>query len=538
LVCSWDKWLDARIVEENMNIFIADDDEIIRRGLRSIIEKSNLNCTVIGEASDGELALQYMEECDKVDLLITDIRMPIMDGLELIKRVKERHLLMKVIVLSGYDDFKYIRNAFVDGAVDYLLKPINKNQLIEVVKKTQDALEQDAKRENNRKESHQLLVANSLKQIFHTPLKNKEKEEKILSKIGLNLDKSYYFVMVCRIDNFYKQKMERMEYEGALDTICYNIEDEVEKIEAFGMLQYINTTEIIYLIYSEEKLNASTISQQFYDVICSVGLEDTSYTLGVGNVYYGIQNTIKAYDEAQKAADARFYLGKNHRIEFNEIDKKIIDFNYNIEPSLNKLVQNIVLYDYIGSKKIIEQMFIDLCYIDTAKFRRYMKDMIDLLILQVKDFQEALLCCDYDYIFFLENINTFNELKTYLNHIIKDVIEFIRNERDKRSKIRIELAKKYISENYKKSITLNDVAEHVELNASYFSNLFKNEVGTNFSDYLLDVRIQEARKLLRQPTIKVYEIGCMVGYEDAVSFGRAFKKKVGMSPKEYRNTVY
>lgn len=521
-----------------MNIFIADDDEIIRRGLRSIIEKSNLNCTVVGEASDGELALQYMEGCDKVDLLITDIRMPIMDGLELIKRVKERYFLMKVIVLSGYDEFKYIRNAFVDGAVDYLLKPINKNQLIEVVKKTQEALEQDAKKENYRKESHQLLVANTLKQIFYTPIKNKQEEEKILNLIGLNLDKSYYFVMICRIDNFYKQKMERMEYEGALDTIYSKIEDMVEINDTFQMMQYINNTEIVFLIYSDEKLKTSIISEEIYAVICSIGLEDTTYTLGVGNVYYGLLNTKLAYQEAQKAADARFYLGKNHRIEYNEIDKKIIDFNYSLESNLNKLVQNIVLYDYVGSKKVMEQIFIDLCYIDSSKFRRYMKDMIELLILQVKDFQEAILCCAHDYVFFLNNINTYNELKTYMNHIIKDVIEFIKNEREKRSKIRIELAKKYISENYKENITLNDVAEYVELNASYFSNLFKTEVGTNFSDYLLDVRMQVARKLLRDPTIKVYEIGCIVGYEDAVSFGRAFKKKVGMSPKEYRNTVY
>lgn len=525
-------------MEGHMNVFIADDDEIIRKGLRSIIEKSNLNCTVVGEASDGELALQSMEECDKVDLLITDIRMPVMDGLELIKRVKERYLLTKVIVLSGYDEFVYIRNAFVDGAVDYLLKPINKNELIEVVKKTRDALENDVKEKNNRKEGHQLLVANTLKQIFHTPIKNKEEEEKILSKIGLNLDRSYYFVMICRIDNFYKQKLEHMEYEGALDTIYARIEEKIKTIDAYHILQYINNTEIIYLLYSEEELDASAISEEIYAEIGKIELEDTTYTLGVGNVYYGTSFAKKANQEAQAAADARFYQGKNHRIEYNQIDKKLIDFNYDLEPCINRLVQGLELYDYIGCKKIIDQIFIDLCYLNPSKFRRYIRDIIEQLILQVKDFQEAVLCCAHEYVFFLDNINTYNELRTYMNYIIKDAIEYFKSEREKRSKIRIELAKKYISENYKENITLNDVAEQVELNASYFSNLFKTEVGTNFSDYLLDVRMQVARKLLRDPTTKVYEIGCMVGYEDAVSFGRAFKKKVGISPKEYRNTVY
>ena len=121
---------------------------------------------------------------------------------------------------------------------------------------------------------------------------------------------------------------------------------------------------------------------------------------------------------------------------------------------------------------------------------------------------------------------------------MQGIIEFIKEEREKRSKKRIELAKIYIEENCQNKITLNDVAEYVELNMSYFSNLFKAEVGMNFTDYLLDIRVEKAKALLKDPKIKVYEIGNLVGYEDAVSFGRAFKKKLGMSPKEYRNTVY
>jgi two-component system response regulator YesN len=125
-----------------------------------------------------------------------------------------------------------------------------------------------------------------------------------------------------------------------------------------------------------------------------------------------------------------------------------------------------------------------------------------------------------------------------MNSILQGIIEFIKGEREKRSKKRIELAKIYIEENCQNKITLNDVAEYVELNTSYFSNLFKAEVGMNFTDYLLDIRVEKAKTLLKDPKIKVYEIGNLVGYEDAVSFGRAFKKKLGMSPKEYRNTVY
>lgn len=527
----------ARNVEEVMNIFIADDDEIIRKGLRSIIEKSGLNCTVVGEASDGELALQYMEGCGKVDLLITDIRMPIMDGLELIKNIKNRSLSMKVIVLSGYDEFKYIRNAFVDGAVDYLLKPINKNNLIEVLKKTQIAIEQEEMKENYRKESNQILVANTLKQIFQTPIDRKDEKNKILNKFGLNLEIMYYFVMIFRIDNNYKLKMERMEYEGILDAIYNTLVDNInDTASSYHLLHYIDRTEIVCLLYSKEQIDATLISEEIYTDIRNINIGETTYTLGISNVYQGMEYTKKTYQEALTAADARFYLGKNHLIEYSQIEKKITDFDYNIETIITKLIQYIELYDYIACKKVVDQMFLDLSYINTIKFRRYMREMVDLLILRVKDFKGAVL--DSDYEFFIENINTYNELKNYTNSLLKDAIMYIRSEREKRSEMRIELAKRYIEENYKENITLNDVAEHVELNSSYLSNLFKNEVGVNFSDYLLNVRMQAARKLLKDPTKKIYEIGNLVGYEDAVSFGRAFKKKVGMSPKTYRNTVY
>jgi two-component system, response regulator YesN len=523
-----------------MNVFLVDDDEIIRKGLRSIIEKSNLNCTVTGEASDGELALQALECSEKVDLLITDIRMPVMDGLELIKQIREqdKYQLMKIIVLSGYDEFKYVRNAFMDGAVDYILKPINKNDFLDLLKKIQSSIEYEAEQESSRRESKQLLISNTLNRLFHYPVHDEQEEERNLKKINLDLERQYYLVMICRIDNFYKQNMEQMKYAGALDKIYHQIDEWIDKKSNFQLLQFINRNEIVYLVCSSEYINANQISEEIYQEICQTNMDDTTYTMGVGTVYKGILNIQKAYQEAYTSVEARFYLGWNHRIEYEQIKDKIIELSYNLEPKLNKLIQSIELYDYINSKKVIDEIFVDLCYVTAARFRKYINELVDLLILRVKDFEEALMCCSHDYQFFLDNINTYNELKSFISSIIKDVIDYIRNEREKRSKKRIELAKKYISEHYKENITLNDVADYIELNASYFSNLFKLEVGTNFSDYLLEVRMQMARTLLRNPTIKVYEIGCMVGYEDAVSFGRAFKKKVGMSPKEYRDTVY
>ncbi len=522
---------------QKLRIFLVDDDEIIRKGMRKIIEKSNLGYTVVGEAADGEIALQEIESCGKIDLLITDISMPIMDGLELIKHIREKDTVVKIIVLSGFDNFSYVRSAFVDGAVDYLLKPINKGDFLALLQKISQSIEEESVEESYRKESKSLLVANTLNKLFHMSVKDRSEELINIQKIGLQLN-GYYFVMITRVDNYYKQKIDHMEYAGKLERILNCLELKFENHTTYQALQYIHKVEIRSLVFSAQPLDEIVISKTFYSALSDIEEDEATYTMGVSRVYSGIDAISTAYLEAAEAADTRFYLGRSHRIEYHEIQNKCIDMNYEVEANAALLVHYIELCDYPNAKHVIHQVFLDLSYLKPSKFKRYIEEIIEILILRVKDFEAAILCYDHEYKFYIEHIDTYNELRSYMKSIIQNAIEYIMQERSKRSKKRFQIAKKYIEDHYMEPVTLNDVADHVELNASYFSNLFKTELGVNFSDYLLDTRMNMAKKLLLNPNIKVYEIGRMVGYEDAVSFGRAFKKKIGMSPKEYRNTVY
>lgn len=520
-----------------MNIFLADDDEIIRNGMRVIIEKASSEWKVVAEAPDGEIALQKMDTCEDVDLLITDIRMPIMDGLELIKRVRERNPFIKIIVLSGFDDFSYVRNAFMDGAVDYLLKPIDRNSFISLLQKVENVILQETEELTYKRESHDLMIAHVLDRLFHKKNMTEEEVLTLMKKIGISTN-SQFCVMITRIDDYYKQKMERMIFDGKLEELLQKVMGFMDETIAVKALHYINKTEIVSFLFSDILYDANYLSEELHEKLLKNSSEEMTYTIGVSNILFGSEQLFKAYEQAKDAADVRFYLGRNHIIRYHEIEHKCISINYDLEQRASLLTHYLELCDYIHSKQTIEEIFLDLSYARPQQFRAYILELVDILILRVKDFQAALLAFDTDYKFITKYINTYNELKSYLNSMMQSAIEYIRNEREKRSKKRIEIAKQYILEHYKENITLNDVAEYVELNASYFSNLFKAEMAINFSDYLLNTRMNIAKKLLRDPKIKVYEIGNMVGYEDAVSFGRAFKKKIGMSPKEYRNTVY
>ncbi len=520
-----------------MKIMIVDDDEVIRAGMKKIIMGAGQGWEITAEASDGEIALEKLAEYPDTDLVITDVRMPIMDGIELIRRVREKGLEQKIIVLSGYDDFQYVRSAFMSGAVDYLLKPFQKKEFVERIEKVEKSLLEDKKTAESNNLNKGVLIADTMKKLMNA----KEEVEPNLQKLhelGIATDYSYYLVARAMADQYYKQFLDANQYDRQLREDADRIVSVLEKETECSYCYFRQGQEIVLLLMANEESRLKALVEAVHRALVNGEENENTGTVGRSRIHQKAEELPDAFEEAKRAVLTRFYLGQNKLIASEEIEGKCIDIVYDLEPMVSQLVHALELCDYIKAKKIMEQIFLDLSYCHPDKFRKYMHTLIEMLIVRVRDFENILLTQGQDFRFFIDYLNTYRELKTYMNSLLQDAVEFIRTEKEKKSKKRIELAKTFIEEHYKEPITLNDIADHVELNASYFSNLFKVETGMNFSEYLLNVRMDQAKKLLRDPKIKVYEIGNMVGYEDAVSFGRAFKKKFDMSPKDYRNSVY
>lgn len=520
-----------------MNIMLVDDDIIIREGMKKIIRKADRSWKVAAEAGDGEAALKILDEMSEIDLLITDVRMPIMDGIELIKKVRERNEKIRIIVLSGFDEFDYVRNAFMHGAVDYLLKPFQKEDLLARLQNIEEKILSDDVTESHRRKNRNVLIADIMIHLLKDGGDVKPEEIRELEILGINVQYPLFFVIDICADQYYGQYQDIQQYEKHLRNDMEKIAEELKEKKDYEYCCCMNGREILMLLFCNSEMQRELLSKRVFIALNTLSDENTN-SMGVSNVHNEVSEMKQAYIEAWDAIQARFYLGQNKQIHYNEIVGKCIDIAYDLEQPVNQLAHYIELCDYVKAKQVMEQIFLNLSYCKPDKFRKYMHRMIEMLMVRIKDFESALLLHGQDYQFQIDYLNTYRELKSFMNSILQGTIEYMKGEKEKRSKKRIELAKKYIEENYQKQINLNDVAEYVELNASYFSNLFKVETGMNFSDFLLDVRMDNAKKLLRDPKIKVYEIGNLVGYEDAVSFGRAFKKKLGMSPKEYRNSVY
>lgn len=526
----------------NLKIFIVDDDQIIRLGLRKTIEKSGLDCTIVGEASDGELALEEIKKNEDIDLVITDIRMPIMDGLELIREIRRFNTVVRIIVLSGFDDFKYVRNAFMDGAVDYILKPINKADFVALLQKLKADIAKDMKDKGIVEEYHNVYQEKIINKLLHGKFKAPEELAEAAEKIKLSLSGNFC-VMALRTDNWYKESSEvfpaeMLPAEGVMEQAFIKLTNLFRLDSGNRYYSYIAHDAIVVFI----EMKADAVEKELYNKYHSFFLntppeEGMSFTLGGSRSFGELSEAGNAFTEAMTAAEARFYLGKGNIIFYDELTLPYKDITKTSEELMKGLADALDLCDYIKVKEETEKVFSELMGADPVEFRLRIKMILELLLFQIKDFKEAMAASETEYEYAVQYVNTAEELKNKLLTLFRGAIQSMKQERERRSKKRIEMAKKYIDRNYMEPITLNDVAEHVELNPSYFSSLFKKETGLNFTDYLLDTRIEMAKNLLLNPTVKVYEIGYKVGYEDAVSFGRAFKKKIGMSPKEYRKII-
>lgn len=514
-----------------MNIIIVDDDEVIRMGLKKLIGNYNPSYCVVAALSDGAYALEVLKNREDIHLVITDMRMPVMDGQQLINEIRKFNQAVKIIVLSGFDDYKYVRNAFRDGAVDYLLKPLKREDFGRLLYKTEQEIISELAERESRKLGNRMILSDILQRIL-TGENDITQED--CRKLNLDFDRSYQ-IMVLQLDKYYKEQTSKEDTEEKLKSISVEVKKWFAGKEE--ILMHKQDSLLSIFLFSKEAYDFSDIRRMDQHIGKMLG-EQTTLSLGAGQRHFGIEQAAQGYQEALDAVEARFYMGRNQCIQYTEIEKKSVNFDYDLEENVIALVHAIELLDYVKARRVIETIFIDLSFIKPARFRCYILELFDMLLIRIHDFNKALLCSEPEYRFYIEDMNTFNELRSYVFSIIKNSIHYLDSEKKKRSLKKIMLAKQFIHENYMHPLSLQDAANYVELNASYFSNYFKIETGKNFSEYLLEVRMEKAMLLLKDPKIKIYKIGNMVGYEDAVSFGRAFKKKNGMSPKEYRNTVY
>lgn len=535
-----------------IKVFLVEDEMVIRRGIKNSIDWEKEGYIFCGEASDGELAYPMIIK-EKPDILITDIRMPFMDGLELCKLVKKELPNIKILILSGYDEFDYAKEAIRLGVTEYLLKPISSGKLLEAL----NGVSESIRREKEDKD----LVRKYMEEMRENTEHEKQKffEQMIAGNLSMadaletgkkyemNLSAGMYNLLLFRF-TLGKENRKSGELLGEAE---YAIEKLTERLEyVFEFQRGVEGWAFLLMADNEEQMSerVKELSKDLEEIMKNYST--IAYFGGIGQPVARLRELEESFREAERALAARFTMELNRIISVEDIrmaqnvdtldDIEITSFG-EIEKTrtmLEKILNN-------GAEDEIDE-FVDV-YINelpeenlkSVLMRQYI--IMDAYIVmmsfceKIEGIEGEMQAQSEELKNSMKTIQTLEEIKNYIRMLLKKIIGVRDTISGRRYSDIIEIAKDQIRKTYMSDeISLNTIAAEVGMSPSYFSSIFSKEMGKTFVEYLTEIRMDRAKELLMCSSMKTSEIGYEVGYKDPHYFSYIFKKTQNCTPKEFR----
>lgn len=508
----------------NDYVLIVDDEPIIRKGLKSFIDWKKEGLSLEGDCANGLEALEMLRS-RHIDILITDIKMPLMDGLQLTRHALEINPGMKIILISSYNEFEYVREGMKYGAIDYLLKPsLEAEELISVLNRCKEMLQ------NNRK---QAVV--KLQYDQHAFILERKRFEQEIIRLLVSNQVDFSFVDIFGIqDSSYVCAFvvsdgmnEWRELFGNLHiSIMYEDMQAVFYEEFQKGSAQILTGEGLFLIYPDEEGAELSILRFKTRIEEELGMPITiGYCVEEEN-----EGLEKGLRKSRSASMRRFFDGTGKVFNWeervnsvNEVEPLELNMNSMLE-MIRAVENNISVIESCTSRWMKRGL-------SPEQVKREAYEILSAFAYlngdskSLSDFRENVWRCD-----------TINQLESTLRTLIEEMEHpnrFRLNDKGHSGQLILK-AIKYIKLHYREELTLHDVAESIHVSKSYFSNLFKKQLGQNFIDYLIDLRLHEAKRLLVHNECKVYEVAEKSGFNDVKYFSKLFKKITQMTPVEYR----
>lgn len=525
-------------------VLLVEDDYSVREYLKQAIAWKENGYCVIGEADNGVEALEVIRE-KLPDIMITDIQMPQMNGTELIHRIKEEGYATKSVVLSFYDDFEYVRNAMKDGAVDYILKhQLSEKTILSVL----DGIQKTQQNENiNRVRKENSIMKRQLRKnqnavkcgIFRKMMEGRT-EDSFLEQFGIVETDMTFSVAVVQLKNsentVFHEKSDECDRDILGFSVC-NIIEEILQEKGNGIV-CTEDNQNYWIFFSCDGRG----HEMFWEKKCSEALYTAmgkieeylklSSTVGLSKAYSTLENVKQAFSESMQALDNIYYEGYGNLYLYSAAR-----FSEKLNIAYGELQETFTL---AGEQNILKEPLENfLEHLGTEKLRpdlmRKLEDYISTNLLsffnQLKTAFDKEIELPYN---LYGNSLTYEECCRKLVSCAAFIDEMQRKVQDCYERQEINDAVRYIRHNYNRNITLEEIAKSVNLSKVYFSQLFKNETGMNFTDFLIQFRIEEAAKLLKSTDMKVYEIAEQVGIPDQHYFNRLFKNITGVTPKKFR----
>ena len=510
---------------------IADDEKIIREWLSVKVEWESLGFEVVGAFKNGKEALSFVRD-NKVDLILSDIKMPVMDGIEFVRTLRNQGYDRKIILISGFDDFSYAKTAIQNGVSDYILKPVEINEITNSVKAVKTQLDNSQSTEKNLFEQNSYMLTEYIKLAQDKKLDLDKSHQALANILG---EQSYCFVRISPDSD--DEQLEATKQSFLQNAYVYQ-ECMVKLKSDYTLCEVFTPLDIVFICMLEKHQKAQMTER----LLAILGQSDLQASIGISATCEGADSFAIALSQADMVKAFKFFNGAKVVFNFD-------NDNFTAKPELLS-VNELTLFEQEIKNLVLkgEMTEIDAVANELSRYilrLRYfeVQAVVDYYINVIENVSKACIGDEFveeKYAKKLMQIKEQIKGSAYLSQVnnlfIKavNIIAVVSHDIRNKNRVNIEDILEYIIDNIS-TINLNAVASYCCLTPKYFSKLFKEKFGVNFVDYLTEQKMKLACDMLKNTGKSVLQIATTLGYADDKYFSKLFKRQMGITPAKFRD---
>jgi two-component system response regulator YesN len=530
-------------------VLLVDDEEEVRHGIRDRINWASFGFEIAGEAENGREAMNFFDDC-LPDVVVTDINMPFMDGIELAAEINAMYPTVKVVILTGFDDFKFAQAAIKYGVSDYILKPVLPKDINELLEKLRDRINSEKEeRENIEKlrrhynDSLPLLRENFLVNlILGKPISGKT--ETRIRDMNIKLKGNWFSAAICKIDSesIVNDKLSDRDIELKRFAV-FNIINELIESRKTGEA-FIHDDGIV-IILGIDCMDRTAARNKMLSVLEAIRQSVCKFlsitvSIGLGKITASTDGIRESYLSSLTARDYKLILSGNKVIFVEDLEPGISSFFHLESEKEENLISSIKFKGEDDIAEAVNDLFKELGESGASlrEYQLYFVEIISSLMKLTRLFKiesSQVLPEDSGIHIELDKFNSIEEAKDWIYKLSINISNGIAGKRSDASEVLFEKATHYINDNYgDPELNVQKISNYLYISPSYLGLIFKKKSGTTFLKYLVGVRLERAKELLMDMNKKIAGVAEEVGYPDVSYFSYFFKKNAGLSPREFR----
>ena len=533
------------------SIILVDDEEEVRKSIIKQIDWESAGFQVVGDAENGEDALEKIEVLEP-DVVLTDIRMPYMDGLTLAEKIRQRYPSTKVVIFSGYDDFEYAQKAIKLNVTEYILKPVNVEELTSILKRIKSNLDEEIEEKRNvsrLRENYSKSLPIIREQFFNDMVHRRLADDLIESKLreyDIPITGARKWIIAAidveKSDDRSKKTLSLHEEEELIPiSVMQIVREKLKSYCRFSLFQ--STAEAGMVVIAA--LDDDNTTTGLIDVLGDICKEtkrilEVPVTIGIGHSVTGLSKIAGSYQSAVEALGYKAVVGSGITIYINDMEpvgSGKLEFDNSDESDFISAVK-------FGPDEKIEAVMVRISgKLESARvhYRQqqvYVFGVLNTVIQMIQQYDlnlEEILGGELEYLSVIDKLQKREEFGEWLLKTARKMNQAINQERDMTTRQVIQQARQYIMDNYQNpDLSVEMICRHLHMSPAYFSTMFKKETGQAYIAYLTEIRLNKAVELLNKTDDKTYVIASKVGYQEQNYFSYVFKKKFGVSPTKFR----